>query len=68
MQLRVCEFGERCMNISVTCNKKRDTLVRVFEVFDSLNLKVITANFTALSSTLLHTLFVEVLSLNFHEN
>ncbi|KAH7688046.1 ACT-like protein [Dioscorea alata] len=67
IELRVCEFGERCMNISVTCNKKRDTMVRVCEVFDSLNLKVITANFTALSSTLLHTLFVEVDGMNCYQ-
>ncbi|KAM0939330.1 putative transcription factor bHLH family [Dioscorea sansibarensis] len=60
IELRVCEFGERCINISITCKKRRDTLVRVCEAFDSLNLKVITANFTSFSGTLLHTLFVEI--------
>ncbi|KAJ0985150.1 hypothetical protein J5N97_003506 [Dioscorea zingiberensis] len=60
IELRVCKFGDGCVVISITCTKKRDTMIKVCEAFDSLNLKVISANFTSLSGSLLHTLFVEI--------
>ncbi|KAJ0985148.1 hypothetical protein J5N97_003504 [Dioscorea zingiberensis] len=60
IELKVCKFGDGCVVIRITCTKKRDTMIKVCEAFDSLNLKVITANFTSLSGSLLHTLFVEM--------
>ena len=53
-------MGEKTMVVSITCNKKRDTMIKVCEVFESLNLKVLTANITNVSGSLLHTLFIEV--------
>ncbi|XP_064987218.1 transcription factor bHLH35-like isoform X3 [Musa acuminata AAA Group] len=61
-ELRVSEMGEKTMVVSITCNKKRDTMIKVCEVFESLNLKVLTANITNVSGSLLHTLFIEDLS------
>ncbi|CAD5186228.1 unnamed protein product [Musa acuminata subsp. malaccensis] len=58
-ELRVSEMGEKTMVVSITCNKKRDTMIKVCEVFESLNLKVLTANITNVSGSLLHTLFIE---------
>ncbi|CAL9101327.1 unnamed protein product, partial [Musa textilis] len=60
VQLRVSEMGEKTMVVSITCNKKRDTMIKLCEVFESLNLKVLTANITSVSGSLLHTLFIEV--------
>ncbi|XP_077222740.1 transcription factor bHLH35-like [Tasmannia lanceolata] len=59
LELRVYEVGERTSVISITCSKKTDTMVKLFEVFESLKLKIITANITALSGRLLKTVFVE---------
>ncbi|THU52761.1 hypothetical protein C4D60_Mb10t07340 [Musa balbisiana] len=39
-----------------------DTMIKVCEVFELLNLKVLTANITNVSGSLLHTLFIEDLS------
>ncbi|URE43187.1 hypothetical protein MUK42_25370 [Musa troglodytarum] len=59
LELRVSEMGEKTMVVSITCNKKRDTMIKLCEVFESLNLKVLTANITSVSGSLLHTLFIE---------
>ncbi|XP_058113613.1 transcription factor bHLH35-like [Magnolia sinica] len=59
LELRVSEVGERTSVISITCNKKTDTMVKLCEVFESLKLKIITANITAFSGRLLKTIFVE---------
>lgn len=59
-QLRVSEVGEKTSVISITCSKKTDTMVKLCEVFESLKLKIITANITAFSGRLLKTVFVEV--------
>ncbi|KAJ6806698.1 transcription factor bHLH35-like [Iris pallida] len=66
MELKVCEVGERNQVISITCSncKGRDTIVTLCKLFDSLNLKVMSANITCLSGSLLHTLFVEIDELN----
>ncbi|WOL08549.1 transcription factor bHLH35 [Canna indica] len=59
VELKVSEMGENTMVVSITCNKKRDTMIKVCELFESLDLKIITANITSVSGSLLHTLFVE---------
>ncbi|XP_077222674.1 transcription factor bHLH35-like isoform X1 [Tasmannia lanceolata] len=59
LELTVYEVGERTSVISITCSKKTDTMVKLFEVFESLKLKIIRANITALSGRLLKTVFVE---------
>ncbi|MBA0633213.1 hypothetical protein E1A91_D13G249400v1 [Gossypium mustelinum] len=59
LELKVTHMGERTMVVSITCSKKTDTMVRLCEVFESLKLKIITANITAVSGKLLKTVFVE---------
>ncbi|XP_010927251.1 transcription factor bHLH35 [Elaeis guineensis] len=59
IELRVCEVGDRTLVVSISCNKKRDTMIKVCEILESLNLNIITASITSVSRSLLHTLFVE---------
>ncbi|XP_042422749.1 transcription factor bHLH35-like isoform X1 [Zingiber officinale] len=59
IELTVSDVGEKTMVISITCNKNRDTMIKLCELFESLHLKIITANITCVSGSLLHTLFVE---------
>ncbi|XP_077222836.1 transcription factor bHLH35-like [Tasmannia lanceolata] len=59
LELRVHEVGERTSVISITCSKKTDTMVKLCEVFESLKLKIIATNITALSGRFLKTVFVE---------
>ncbi|XXG58044.1 hypothetical protein AAC387_Pa04g0453 [Persea americana] len=59
LDLSVSEMGEKALIISITCSKKTDTMVKLCEAFESLKLKIITANITAFSGRLLKTVFVE---------
>jgi UTP:GlnB (protein PII) uridylyltransferase len=54
-------MGEKTVVVSLTCSKRTDTMVKLCEVFESLKLKIFTANITALSGTgkLVKTVFVE---------
>ncbi|RZC91706.1 hypothetical protein C5167_027761 [Papaver somniferum] len=47
------------MVVSLTCDKKTDTIVRLCEVFESLKLKIVTANISAVSGRLWKTVYVE---------
>lgn len=59
IELRVSYVGGKTVIVSITCSKKRDTIVKLCEAFESLKLKVITANITSFSGTLLKTVFIE---------
>ncbi|KAL1816254.1 hypothetical protein DCAR_0520631 [Daucus carota subsp. sativus] len=59
IELRVSHVGGKTVVVSITCSKQRDTIVKLCEAFESLNLKVITANITSFSGTLLKTVFIE---------
>ncbi|XP_027069104.1 transcription factor bHLH35-like isoform X2 [Coffea arabica] len=59
LELRVSHIGEKTIVVSLTCSKRTDTIVKICEVFESLNLKIITANITAFSGRLLNTVFLE---------
>jgi UTP:GlnB (protein PII) uridylyltransferase len=59
-QLRVAYMGENTLLVSLTCNKRTDTMVKLCEVFESLGLKIITANITTVSGRVLKTVFIEV--------
>nr|WIE96177.1 basic helix-loop-helix transcription factor [Loropetalum chinense var. rubrum] len=59
IELRVTYMGEKILLVNLTCSKRTDTMVRLCEVFESLKLKIITANITAFSGRLLKTVFVE---------
>ncbi|URE12169.1 hypothetical protein MUK42_22278 [Musa troglodytarum] len=60
IELRVREMDEKTMVVSITCTKKRHTMIKVCELFESLDLKFITANITSVSGNLSYTLLVEV--------
>ncbi|KAK6131667.1 hypothetical protein DH2020_034574 [Rehmannia glutinosa] len=59
LELRVSNMGEKTIVVSLTCSKRRDTMVKLCEIFESLNLKIITANITVFSGKLLKTVFLE---------
>ncbi|XP_073289914.1 transcription factor bHLH35 [Primulina huaijiensis] len=59
LELRVSSMGEKRVVVSLTCNKRTDTVVKLCEMFELLKLKVITANITAFSGRLLKTVFIE---------
>ncbi|KAE9604716.1 hypothetical protein Lal_00010924 [Lupinus albus] len=59
LELRVTYMGEKSIVVNMRCNKRRDTMVKLCEVFESLKLKVITANVTSFSDTLFKTIFIE---------
>nr|WAK86064.1 transcription factor bHLH18 [Nothapodytes nimmoniana] len=59
VELKVSPMGEKTVVVSLTCNKKTDTMVKLCEVFESLSLRIITANITSFSGRLLKTVFVE---------
>ncbi|CAA2938154.1 transcription factor bHLH35 [Olea europaea subsp. europaea] len=59
LELRVSNLGEKTVVVSLTCCKGTDTMVKLCEIFESLKLKIITANITAFSGRVLKTVFVE---------
>ncbi|KAF4349821.1 hypothetical protein CsatB_014970 [Cannabis sativa] len=59
LELRVTYMGEKTLVVSLTCSKRTDTMVKLCEVFESLKLKIITANITAFSGRLSKTVFIE---------
>ncbi|CAI9760930.1 unnamed protein product [Fraxinus pennsylvanica] len=59
LELKVSNMGEKTVVVSLTCCKRTDTMVKLCEIFDSLKLKIITANITTFSERLLKTVFIE---------
>ncbi|KAF7837966.1 transcription factor bHLH35 [Senna tora] len=59
LELRVKYMREKTVVVSLTCSKRTDTMVKLCEVFESLKLKIITANITCFSGRLLKTVFIE---------
>ncbi|KAJ0090365.1 hypothetical protein Patl1_14141 [Pistacia atlantica] len=59
LELRVNPMGEKTLVVSITCSKRTDTMVKLCEAFESLKLKIITANITAVAGRLLKTAFIE---------
>ncbi|KAG6589686.1 Transcription factor bHLH35, partial [Cucurbita argyrosperma subsp. argyrosperma] len=57
--LSVTYMGDRTIAVSMTCCKRADSMVKLCEVFESLKLKIITANISAVSGRLLKTVFIE---------
>jgi hypothetical protein len=53
-------MGEKALLVSLACNKTTDALTRICEVFESLKLKIITANATVLSGMIKKTVVIEV--------
>ncbi|GER41790.1 basic helix-loop-helix (bHLH) DNA-bindingsuperfamily protein [Striga asiatica] len=59
LELRVVNMGDRIIVVSLTCGKRADTMVRLCEMFESLNLKIITANINTFSEKLSKTVFIK---------
>ncbi|KAL2534480.1 basic helix-loop-helix (bHLH) DNA-binding superfamily protein [Abeliophyllum distichum] len=59
IELRVSSMGENTVIISLICSKRTDTMVKLNEMFESLNLKIMSANITAFSDSILKTIFVQ---------
>ncbi|XP_057537719.1 transcription factor bHLH35-like isoform X2 [Amaranthus tricolor] len=59
LEVRVSYVGERTIVVSLTCSKEEGTMVKLCEIFESLELKIITAHITAFSGRLLKTVFLE---------
>ncbi|KAL5974126.1 hypothetical protein ACLOJK_030789 [Asimina triloba] len=59
LEMRVYEGGEKTSIINITCSKKADTIVKLCEVFESLQLKIITSNIATFSGRLCQTVFIE---------
>ncbi|CAH1414097.1 unnamed protein product [Lactuca virosa] len=60
IELKVSYVGEKIALVSLKCRKRRDTMVKICEVFESLKLNVVTANITVFPETLFKTLFIQV--------
>ncbi|MCL7046436.1 hypothetical protein MKW94_021107 [Papaver nudicaule] len=60
LELRIYNVGDKTMVVSLTCDKKEDTMVRLCEVFESLKLKIVTASISAVAGRLWKTVYVEV--------
>ncbi|XP_031096458.1 transcription factor bHLH35-like [Ipomoea triloba] len=59
LELRVSSMGKKTLVVSLTCSKRTDTMIKLCEIFESLDIKIISANITAFSGRLLKTLFIE---------
>ncbi|KAJ6742041.1 TRANSCRIPTION FACTOR BHLH35 [Salix viminalis] len=59
LPLSVTSMREKTFVVSLTCRKRTDTMVKLCEVFESLRLKIITANVTTVSERVLKTVFIE---------
>ncbi|KAG5242896.1 transcription factor bHLH [Salix suchowensis] len=59
LELSVTSMREKTFVVSLTCRKRTDTMVKLCEVFESLRLKIITANVTTVSERVLKTVFIE---------
>ncbi|KAF9662959.1 hypothetical protein SADUNF_Sadunf18G0108400 [Salix dunnii] len=59
-ELSVTSMREKTLSVSLTCSKTTDAMIRICEVFESLKLKIITANITALSGMVKKTVLIEV--------
>ncbi|KAI3801601.1 hypothetical protein L1987_29710 [Smallanthus sonchifolius] len=59
LELNLQYLGEKTVLVSLKCSKRRDTIVRLYEVFESLKLNIVSANVFAVSERLLNTLFIQ---------
>ncbi|XP_058765687.1 transcription factor bHLH35-like [Vicia villosa] len=59
LELRVKCMEENTILVSLTCTQRTDTMVQLYEVFESLNLKIITANITCSSGKLMKTVLIQ---------
>ncbi|KAK1420878.1 hypothetical protein QVD17_22810 [Tagetes erecta] len=61
LELNLSYVEDKTVLVSLKCSKKRDTIVRLCEVFESLKLNIVTANISSSSSEkLFNTLFIQL--------
>ncbi|KAH1067910.1 hypothetical protein J1N35_032897 [Gossypium stocksii] len=58
LQLNVTPMGDNTLLVSITCTKRADTMLKLCQLLESLNRKIITANLTVVSANLFNTLFI----------
>lgn len=58
--MKVTWMGEKTVVVCIACSKKRETLLQLCKVLESLDLNIITTNFSSFSSRLSTTLFLQV--------
>ncbi|KAL7092406.1 hypothetical protein ACP275_12G163000 [Erythranthe tilingii] len=59
LELSISSMGEKNVMVSLTCSKRRDTIVKLCEAFESLNLKIITSTINHFSGRLFKTVFFQ---------
>ncbi|KAH6756415.1 basic helix-loop-helix DNA-binding superfamily protein [Perilla frutescens var. hirtella] len=59
VEFRVSNMGENVVVVSLACSKRRDTMIRLCEAFESLNLKIITCSINVFAGRLFKTVFLE---------
>ncbi|KAL1210591.1 Transcription factor bHLH27 [Cardamine amara subsp. amara] len=59
LEMKVTGMGEKTVVVCITCSKKRETMLQLCKVFESLNLNILTTNFSSFSSRLSTTLFLQ---------
>ncbi|AEE85696.1 basic helix-loop-helix (bHLH) DNA-binding superfamily protein [Arabidopsis thaliana] len=60
LEMKVTWMGEKTVVVCITCSKKRETMVQLCKVLESLNLNILTTNFSSFTSRLSTTLFLQV--------
>jgi len=58
--VRVSGAGDKVLVVSVACTHRRDAVAKVCRALDGLRLRVVAANITAASGTVMHTALVQV--------
>ncbi|CAK7345702.1 unnamed protein product [Dovyalis caffra] len=59
LPFKVTSMGEKILLVSLTCSEARDAMIKICEVFESLKLKIITANATVVSGMIMKTVLIE---------
>ncbi|CAH8322554.1 unnamed protein product [Eruca vesicaria subsp. sativa] len=59
LEMTVTCMGEKTVVVCITCSKKRETMLQLCKVLESLNLNILTTNFSSFSSRLSTTLFLQ---------
>ncbi|KAF6170234.1 hypothetical protein GIB67_020492 [Kingdonia uniflora] len=59
LELKINYVGDKTLIVTLACDQKRDTMVKLCKIFEFLKLKIITATITVFSGRLMKTVFIE---------
>ncbi|CAN8326526.1 unnamed protein product [Cochlearia groenlandica] len=59
LEMKVTWMGEKTIVVCITCSKKRETMLQLCKVLESLYLNIVTTNFSSFSSHISTTLFLQ---------